>query len=85
MAILCRAAKNSLGGTIAYSVDVEYFLPHTQYVQFLWNFFISKEAVAAEWRYGKERRLYACMLHLEQGRICSLLSLPFPPPHTRLQ
>jgi hypothetical protein len=51
--------------------------------QFLWNFFISKEAVAAERRYEKERRsvmVNACKLHLEQGCICSLFSLPFPPP-----
>jgi hypothetical protein len=58
-------------------------------VAFLWNFFISKEAVAAERRYEKERhsvKVNACKLHLGQGRICSLFSLPSPsPPHTRLQ
>jgi hypothetical protein len=48
------------------------------------TFLISKEAVAAERRYEKEIRsvkVNACKLHLEQGRICSLLSLPPPPSH----
>jgi hypothetical protein len=52
---------------------------------FLWNFFISKEAVTAERRYEKERhsvKLHACKLHLVQGRICSLFSLPSPSPLT---
>jgi len=55
----------------------------TPFVAFLWNFFISKEAVAAERRYEKERhsvKLHACKLHLVQGRICSLFSLPSPSP-----
>jgi hypothetical protein len=46
-----------------------------------WNFFVSKEAVAAERRYEKERHLYACKLHLEQGHIYSHSS---PPPHPSL-
>ncbi len=52
------------------------------FVQFLWNFFISKEAVAAGRRYEKERHLHACKLHLEQGHIYSHSSPspPHPPP-----
>ena len=47
------------------------------------SLFVSKEASTAERRYEKERhsvKLYACKLHLVQGRVL-LYSLPPPPPH----
>ncbi len=58
-------------------------LPNLCGVVFLWNFFISKEAATAERRYEKERhsvKLHACKLHLVQGQICYLFSMPSPSP-----
>jgi hypothetical protein len=67
---------------------MEYLGAWEDTVAFLWNFFISKEAATAERRYEKERhsvKLHACKLHLVQGQICSLFSLPsLSPLHTRL-
>ncbi len=51
-------------------------------VQFLWNSFISKEAVAAERRYEKETS--TCMQVAFRARTYLLSPLPPPPPHTRL-
>jgi hypothetical protein len=54
---------------------------HKVYVQFLWNFFISEEAVAAERRYEKETS--TCMQVAFRARTYLLSPLPLPP-HTRL-
>jgi hypothetical protein len=47
-------------------------------VQFLWNFFISKEAVSAERRYEKETS--TCMQVAFRARTYLLSPLPLPPP-----
>jgi hypothetical protein len=49
-------------------------------VQFLWNSFISKEAVAAERRYEKETS--TCIQVAFRARTVTLTS-PRPPPPTR--
>ena len=51
-------------------------------VQFLWNFFISKEAVAAERRYEKETS--TCMQVAFRARTYLLSLHPLPPPHPPL-
>ncbi|MFN9909544.1 MAG: hypothetical protein ACK56F_26080 [bacterium] len=47
-------------------------------MQFLWNSFLSKEAVAAERRYEKERS--ACIQAACRARTGTLTSPPPPPP-----
>jgi hypothetical protein len=51
-------------------------------VSFLWNFFISREAATAEWRYEKERQSgnYVHMAAFSARTYLLSLSPPCPPP-----
>ncbi len=73
MAIHCRAAKNSLRGTIYI------------YVALLWNFFILREAATAKRRYEKERQSVNYMHTAAFGARTNLFSplpaLPLPLSH----